>query len=167
MVSSEEALRKRLLDPTFWRPRLASLSEIPRQLTVQVRADLSQPGIDVLELQLIAHDGVSLRAFLARSAFHNQPEGVRIRPCHDLTTCAIDWRSVEAGLTDVVFPRLVERRMEDRVLDVLRLIDAVASVERVGEASVHLHVGMGALPDEFVVAELVRALRSAPAGSQP
>ena len=158
MFSSEEALRKRLLDPAFWRPRLATLSENPRRLVVQARPDLSQPGIDVLELQLLAHDGVALRAFLARSAFHTRADSVRVRPCTDLTTCAIDWRSVEEGQTDVVFPRFPERRMEDRVLDVLRLVDAIASVEHVSESCIHLRCGLGPPPDEFVVAELVRSL---------
>jgi hypothetical protein len=162
MFSSEEALRKRLLDPAFWRPRLATLSDNPKQITVQVRAELAQPGTDVFELELRAHDGIALHAFLARSAFHSQAAGAHIRPCSDLTTCAIDWRSVDEGMTDVVFPRIVERRMEDRVLDVLRLVDAVAVVEKLPESSVHLHAGLGPPPDEFILAELVRSMGRTP-----
>jgi len=145
-----------LLDPSFWRPRLEHLLEVPRYLVQKSRADLARPGIEVLELGLKAHDGEALAALLARSAFHRQGRSIRVRLCHDLGTCAIDWRSVEKGATDVVFRHPPDRRLEDRVLDVIRLIEAAASIEQVGLDSVRLCSGLEPLPDEFVLANLLR-----------
>jgi hypothetical protein len=120
-----------LLDPDYWRPRLERLASRPRQLVIFPRPDLERPG---LELRLRAHDNERLTALLARSAFAQSGETVQLRSCMELSSGELNWRAVEAGHTDLVFryPGIPgARRLEDRVLDVLRVIHAVCSIESV------------------------------------
>ena len=93
---------------------------------------------------------------MARSSFHRTGHAVQIRLCGELETCAIDWKAVERGACDVVFPHPPDRRLADRVLDVLRLAAAISSVESVNGDAVRFWSGCQAPPDEFVIADLVR-----------
>ena len=116
-----------LLDPDYWRPRIERLAQRPRQLVIFPRPDLERPGIEVLELRLRAHDGERLSALLARSSFAQSGESVRLRPCQELSSCQLAWQEVESGHTDLIFRYPGDpgtRRLEDRVLDVLRVIQA-------------------------------------------
>ena len=47
-----DASRHLLMEPAFWRRRLERLAKEPRQLAIFPRADLSRPGIEVIELKL-------------------------------------------------------------------------------------------------------------------
>ena len=156
MTASEDPLRDLLLDPGYWRPRLHRLDS-PAQLVRIPREDLGRPGIEVLELRLKAHDGVSLRALLARSAFHREGANVHLRTCCDFDTCALDFDAVERGTSDVVFPPPEGRRLEDRVLDVLRIAQTLCALEGVDPGDLELYSGRTAPPDEFRIAELVRS----------
>jgi len=123
-----------LLDPGYWRPRIERLAERPRQLVIFPRSDLERPGIEVLELRLRAHDGERLSALLARSSFAMNGESVRLRPSLELCSSQLAWKEVEAGRTDLIFryPGAPgTRRLEDRVLDVLRVIQAACSIESI------------------------------------
>ncbi len=123
-----------LLDPSYWRPRIERLEQRPRQLVIFPRPDLERPGIEVLELRLRAHDGERLTALLARSAFAQSGESVRLRPCQEISSCQLDWRAVESGHTDLIFRypgQVGGRKLEDRVLDVLRIVHAACSIESV------------------------------------
>lgn len=157
MAASEDALRHMLLDPVYWRPRLERLDDEPHQLVQIPRSELSRPGIEVIELRLRSHDGLPLRALMARSEYHRAGGQVQLRNCADLATCAIDWGAVERGTCDLVFCYPAEHRLENRVLDVLRVIKAASSLEGVDEAQVALYSGCQAPPDEFTIADLVRS----------
>lgn len=156
MAVSDHLLRHLLLDPGFWRPRLQRLAEEPRQLVQIPRPDLARPGIEVLEVRLKAHDGADLKGLLARSAYQRTGDQVHLRLCGNLETSALDWRAVRAGTTDLVFHYPPERRLQDRVLDVVRLADAACALESVDCSRVEFHVGHQLTPDEFVIAELFR-----------
>ena len=155
-ASGDAVYRQFLLDHDYWAPRLRRLDDEPRNLVQIPRTDLSRPGIEVTELRLRAHDGAPLRALLARSAFQQSGAQVHLRLCEDLDTCALDWRAVEQGTSDLVFHYPPERRLEDRVLDVLRLTEAACSLEAVDCSDVRFYSGCQSPPDEFVIAELVR-----------
>jgi len=156
MAVSDHLLRHLLLDPEFWRPRLQQLADEPRRLVQIPRPDLARPGIEVLELRLKAHDGADLRGLLARSAYQRKGDQVHLRLCGDLETSALDWRAVAGGTTDLVFRYPPERRLQDRVLDVVRLTEAACSLESIDCSRIEFHVGHQATPDEFVIAELFR-----------
>ena len=156
MVAPEDALRERLVDPDFWRSRLEALRRVPRHLTQIPRADLSRPGIDVVELRLKAHDRTPLSGLAARSTFHRRGCPIHLRICEALTNCAIDYFAVESGWCDVVFPFPEEHRLEDRVVDVLRLADAAGSLQDLPAQRVELYSGHRPPPQEFVIADLLR-----------
>jgi len=176
MGLSGDASRHLLLDPDFWRPRLERLASVPRHLALFPRPDLERPGVEVLELRLKAHDGARLKAVLARSAFAANGGRVHLRlaqgcghngssssaahssaadsPMED----ALDWGAVERGETDLVFryPGPEPRRLEDRVLDALRIVDAACSIESVDCGHITFDDEQGHLPDEFVIAQFFR-----------
>jgi len=151
-----DASRHLLLDPEYWRPRLERLEREPRQLAIFPRPDLSRPGIEVLELRLRAHDGARLNALLARSAFAGAAVEVRLRTCVDLEGASLDWSAVEAGGTDLVFSYPDNRRLEDRVLDVLRIVGAACSVESIDCQKIAFRPSDSGVQDEFAIAQFLR-----------
>ncbi len=156
MSEGDPSLRARLVDPGYWQPRLRRLAQVPRRLVIVPREDLSRPGVDVLELRLQAHDETAVRALLGRSAYARRGELVRLRPAGDDPE-ALDWSALDQGSTDVVVSFASDRRLEDRVLDVLRVAEAVSSLESVDQG--HLRLGNGRpaeCEDAFVLAGLLR-----------
>jgi hypothetical protein len=156
MAASEDGIRHLLLDPDYWKPRLTRLVHQPASIIRTPREDLCRPGIEVVELRLKAHDGASIRALIARSAFHQNGSAIHVRTCGDFDTCAIDWKTVEAGASDVVFPYPESRRLEDRVLDVLRVVQTVTSMESTESRAVELFCGCQTRPDEFRIVDMLR-----------
>jgi len=148
--------RQLLLDPGFWRPRLERLEHEPRQLAIFPRPDLCRPGIEVLELRLRAHDSARLTALLARSAFASACEEVRLRACPGVKESALDWAAVEAGGTELVFSYPEDRRLEDRVLDVLRIVGAACFVENIDCTKVAFRPSDSCVQDEFAIAQFLR-----------
>jgi hypothetical protein len=153
-----DASRSLLMDPGFWRPRLERLEKEPRKLAVFPRPDLSRPGIDVIELRLCAHDGVKLTALLARSAFAETGLVIRLRACNDPSSAELDFSAVEEGGTDLVFQYPPERRLEDRVLDVLRIVAAACSVESIDCSKVSFRPSDSCVQDEFAIVQFLRQM---------
>ena len=151
-----DASRHLLLDPEFWRPRLERLEQEPRQLAFLPREDLSRPGVEVVELRLRAHDGARLTALLARSAFAGTGLRVQVRACADLAQALPDFETVESGGSDLVFCYPQGRRLEDRVLDVIRIVGAACSVECVNCQQITFLPSGAAVQDEFVIADFLR-----------
>jgi hypothetical protein len=146
------------MDPGFWQPRLERLEREPRKLAVFPRPDLSRPGIDVVELRLCAHDGARLTALLARSAFAETGLLVRLRACTDPRAAELDFSAVEDGGTDLVFQYPPERRLEDRVLDVLRIVAAACSVENIDCSKVCFQPSDSCVQDEFAIVQFLREM---------
>lgn len=156
MGLSGDVSRHLLLDPGFWRPRFERLEKEPRQLAIFPRPDLCRPGIEVLELRLRAHDGARLAALVARSAFAQQGDEVHLHALAELGPEAIDWSSVEQGTTDLLFSYPPERRLEDRVLDVLRVVGAACSLESIDCSRVKFIPSGSCVQDEFAIADFLR-----------
>lgn len=149
------SLQSFLLDPDYWTPRLRRLESIPRHLVVLPRPDLSRPGVEVCELRLRAHDGERLQALLGRPAFGLDQAEVHVRPCEGLAPEALDWHSVEEGESDLIFRFPADRRLEDRVLDVVRMAQALRSLESLAAAHLQLKHQEGAC-DELTIASLLQ-----------
>ena len=147
-----------MMDPGFWRSRLEKLEREPRKLAVFPRTDLSRPGIDVIELRLCAHDGVKLTALLARSAFAGTGLVVRLRACVDPQGAELDFSAVEEGGSDLVMHYPPGRRLEDRVLDVLRIVAAACSVESIDCSKVTFQPSDSCVQDEFAIVQLLRQM---------
>jgi hypothetical protein len=151
-----DASRHLLMDPEFWRPRLERLEREPRQLAIFPRPDLSRPGIEVIELRLRAHDGAKLRAVLARSAFAENGLQIRLHACGPDEADALDIPTVEAGGSDLLLHYPPDRRLEDRVLDLLRVMAAACSVEHLDCDQVTFAPSHACVQDEFAIVLFLR-----------
>jgi len=151
-----DASRHLLMDPEFWRPRLERLDREPRQLAIFPRPDLGRAGIHVEELRLRAHDGARIGALLARSAFASTGLEVHLRACPEPGDSTLDFSTVESGGTDLVFTYPPGRRLEDRVLDLLRVVSAACSLENIDCSRVSFHPSDCCVQDEFAIVEFLR-----------
>lgn len=155
MSEGDLRLRDCLMDPEYWRPRLERLSQVPRQLVVCPRPELSRPGIEVLELRLQAHDEQPIRALMGRSSYARRGDQVRLHPGASLERHDLDWASLDEGCTDVAVSFAPGRRLEDRVLDVLRVAEAASSLESVESRRCRLGGSSNDCEDEFLLARLL------------
>jgi hypothetical protein len=151
----EASLRKLLLDPEYWRPRLEHLSSVPRHLVILPMPELSRPGAEICQLNLRAHDGTQLLALLVRPAFCVSGAAVRLRKCSEGEAAEPDWNFVESGGTDLCFTFQSGRRLQDRVLDIVRLSRAACCMESVNCSSLTLGEEE-ATQDEFLIARWLR-----------
>jgi hypothetical protein len=151
-----DASRHLLMDPEFWRARLERLEHEPRNLAIFPRPDLSRPGVEVVELRVRAHDGARLTALLARSAFADESLEIRLRACPGTAGGAVDFEAVECGGTDLLLHYPPDRRLEDRVLDVLRIAGAACSVEHIEPSRVRLRASDSCVQDEFAIVQFLR-----------
>lgn len=127
-------------------------------LLIVPRPDLSVSGCEVQELRFRAHDGTRLSGLMAWCPiFHSeQPAHVRLVSSREVPSIDVD--RVQEGYTEFVLQELPGRRLEDRVLDVLRFYDLATSFESIDSTRVQLTVEDAARPpDEILIAEELRA----------
>lgn len=141
-----------LLDPLYWRSKLEQLQRVQPCLALFPRPDLSTPGVEIVEWRLRAHDGVKLWGLRGWSTFHPDPKGACIREVSAAELPHIDSQCVAEGKVDFVLQTPAGRRLEDRVLDLVRVYQCA------------LHAGIPALeirlancsapdcPDEVLIA---------------
>ena len=142
-----------LLDPGFWQDRVARMDAVNRGLMLLPRPDLSSPMLDVVEWRIKAHDGSRLWGLRGSSPFHVIPKGVCLREVAAHEPVEIDLDVILDGRVDLVFQLLAGRRLEDRVLDVIRARQ-VAENCGVEPDEVELVTSAGHRePDEFMIAE--------------
>lgn len=120
-VPSKRAASPYLLDPCYWRSRLARMDTVQRGLALTPRPDLSTPLCDVVEWRLRAHDGTRLWGLRGSSPFHPLAKGATIREVSPTELPLVDGVQVASGRVDFVFQVPAGRRLEDRVLDLVRV----------------------------------------------
>ncbi len=118
------------------------------------RRDLSRPGRDVIEFRLRAHDGATLWGLFARPAWQAGRLPARIRSVGPAERPEVDAATLGDGFAEFVFQEPAGRRLEDRVLDVVRICQVAFATEGIDR----LQVGFSAptearRPDEFIIAE--------------
>ncbi len=145
-----------LLDPDYWKPRLRELDSIPRHLVVFPRPDLARPGTEVSAIRMRAHDGTRLEALLVRPALGPDSPTVHIRPTSELSCNKLDWEHVNDGQTDLICRLSDQRGLVDRVLDLVRVSQAIRSLESIARAKLRLGRGDREEGDEFVIARLLQ-----------
>lgn len=131
-----------LFDPAWWQARIEKMQMVPRRLLCFPRPDLGVAGVEMTELRLRAHDGMPLKGLLGRSAFASGKVPTRLRIVGPGESEEPDWDFIGEGGADLVFivpEEHRERRLEDRVLDVLRLICCAATFEGIDTERVTLH----------------------------
>ncbi len=141
-----------LLDPEFWRGRVAGMGSISRGLLLFPRPDLSTSVVEVVEWSLRSHDGTRLWGLKGHSAFHPTARGVWVREFDGADAPTISLEPVYEGCVDFAMQVKPGRRLEDRVLDVLRVLQAAPGICGIEPSKVHLRAGGDKEPDEFLIA---------------
>lgn len=152
------ALHPLLFEPRYWRSRLKEGSSVRLNLLLVPRPDLSTPSAEVNELRLRAHDGVRLWGLIGRCPLFQTSQPGRIRRVSACDHAQIDVPCVEQGTIDIVIQGLPARRLEDRVMDVLRVWQAASQMEGVDAERLRLEMpSRHDAPDEFLIVEELRA----------
>ncbi len=141
-----------LLDPAYWRGKLEQLQRVPPCQALFPRPDLSSPGIEVVEWRLKAHDGLRLWGLRASSTFHPHPTGARIREVSAADLPRIDVEAVTEGRVDYVLQTPAGRRLEDRVLDLVRVYQCAAATGAPAPEIRVAYEGANDCPDEVLIA---------------
>ena len=142
---------------------MAQMDSVHRGLLILPRADLSNAFVDVVEWRMRAHDGTRLWGLRALSPFHPEPAGVCVREVSASELPTVRLETVTAGWAEVVLQVPAGRRLEDRVLDLLRVVQVSLTTCGVDVEAVRMEAFVagddGNRPaDEVVIADrLVRA----------
>jgi len=151
MMDTALRLRSRyLLEPNFWRPRLERLRATRRSLIFMPRPDLSSVLVEVDEWHLRAHDGERLWGLRARSLFHPDPFGASVRLVAAPARPEVDVAVVAEGHVEWVLQVPAGRRLEDRVLDLVRVREVAAELAEDADA-VRFAYPEQAMPDEVAI----------------
>ena len=145
------------------------MDTVHRGLLILPRQDLTTPFADVVEWRMRGHDGVKLWGLRAVSPFHPDPRGVCVREVSATELPEVRLEAVMEGWAEFVLQIPAGRRLEDRVLDLLRVVQVGLSTFGLGLDAVRMEAsvpaGEGRRPaDELVIAErLVREGLCSPA----
>ena len=116
------------------------------------RPDLSGGGRDVVEFRIRAHDGERLWGLLARPTWHSGDRPARVHSVGPAHAPALDWQLTEDGYAELVFQEPAGRRLEDRVLDVLRIWKFATASQGIEGSHVALGAPQGPDTDELLIA---------------
>ncbi len=153
-MRASKAVHPLLLEPTYWRTRLQGMEQVGRSLTFVPRPDLSGAGSEVVEFRLRAHDGTRLWGLLARPGWQEGQRPARIRMVGPSERPQIDRQAIERGDADLVFQEPPGRRLEDRVLDVVRICQLAQDTQGVDAGRIRFVSPRGRRePDEFLIAQ--------------
>lgn len=152
----QRALHPLLLERGYWRNRLQALTLARPSVLLIPRPDLSTPIVEVDEFRIRTHDGIRLYGLRAQHRHGDALRPARIRIVGPCEPPEVDRSSLGEGETEFVFQAPVGRRLEDRVLDVLRVCQVAAQSEQVRADQVRL-VSLEQEPDEFLIASQLLA----------
>ena len=161
--AQRRALHPLLLERAYWRNRLQELKLTRSSVLLIPRPELSTPAIEVDEFRIRAHDGVRLYGLRAQTRLNLPHQSACIRMVGPCSLPEIDRQAVADGATEFVFQELAGRRLEDRVLDVLRVCQLASADVNIDADRVHLVVpDREHEPDEFLIASQLLAEDIAP-----
>jgi hypothetical protein len=147
-----------LFEQEYWRNRLRSLKLARPSALYTPRPDLSSRSVRVEEFRVKAHDGLRLCGLHGRRAMAIGASRVRLRVLSPDRIPEIDLPAVRSGVVEYVLRFPAGRRLEDRVLDVLRVSELAAAKENVAATEVLLYSPEGeAEPDEFLIVSQLRS----------
>lgn len=120
------------------------------------RPELSTPMVEVDEFRVRTHDGIRLFGLRAQSRMPAPPSQVLVRLLGPCETPELDREALQGAATEFLFQEPAGRRLEDRVMDVLRVCRLAAAQEGTHTREVRL-VSRGVQPDEFLIASQLLA----------
>ena len=149
-----------LLERGYWRNRLQALHLARPSALYTPRPDLSSPAVRVEEFRIKAHDGLRLTGLQGRRSLELRGPQIRVRLVPTDKAPEIDLQAVAGGVIEYALQFPAGRRLEDRVLDVVRICELAAAKDSVQTKDVQLYSSPGEPdPDEFLIAsELLAAL---------
>jgi hypothetical protein len=106
--------------------------------------------VEVDEFHLRTHDGIRLYGLRAQSRLPIAQQQVMVRLVGPCESPDLDRDSMRDGTTEFVFQEPAGRRLEDRVMDVLRVCQIAAAQEGRSTREVRL-VSSDEVPDEFLI----------------
>lgn len=141
-----------LLERSYWRNRLQILKLARQSVLLIPRPELSTPEVEVDEFRVRAHDGLRLYGLRARSRRGGEIRPVRVSVVGPSDLPEIDCNNVGPGECVVVFQVPAGRRLEDRVMDVLRVCQLASETDSEETRDVRLWSTGVSEPDEFLIA---------------
>jgi hypothetical protein len=154
--SQRRALHPLLLERGYWRNRLQVLSLARPSVLLIPRPELSSTVVEVDEFRIRTHDGIRLFGLRAQNRIGESAAPARIRMCGPGEAPQIETGALRAGEREFVFQEPPGRRLEDRVLDVIRVCQVATQCEAVHADQVCL-VSPRQQPDEFLIASQLLA----------
>jgi hypothetical protein len=156
--ANRRSLHPLLLERGYWRNRLQELKLTRSSVLLIPRPELSTPAIEVDEFRIRAHDGIRLYGLRAQNRLNVSGKSARIRMVGPCDLPEIDRELVADGATEFVFQEPAGRRLEDRVLDVLRVCQLASADSHIDANRVRLFVpDPEQEPDEFLIASQLLA----------
>ncbi len=142
------------MEPSYWRNRLQELDLTRHSTLFMPRHDLSGSGKNVVEFQTRSYDGTRLWGLFARPVWTPGPHAARIRTVGPSERPEVDPSVVCSGTAEFVFQEPAGRRLEDRVLDALRICKVAVVAEDVDPTQVSFACPTDEKePDEFLIAQ--------------
>jgi hypothetical protein len=141
-----------LLDSCYWQERISNAQKVPKRLLILPRPDLSGPAADVIEWRLRTHDQQRLWGLRGLSPFHPDPKGALLCAVSAAELPQVDPALLAEGQAHFVYQVPAGRRLEDRVLDALRVLQTVLELVQLTSDRIHL-IGQANEdePDEFMI----------------
>lgn len=155
--STKRSLHPLLLERSYWRNRLQELKLARQSVLLIPRPELSSPFVEVDEFRIRTHDGVRLFGLRAQSRLAPAGTIARIRLVGPSDLPSIDRDAIENGESDFVFQEPAGRKLEDRVLDVLRICQLAEGNGTDAPRRIRLVSPEGAQLDEFLIASQLLA----------
>ncbi len=153
--SPRRSLHPLLLDHAWWSERLRSKRTVRPALLLLPRRDLSHTGLEVIEFRVKAHDETPLWGLAGRSTFHRAGYAARVRLRGPAAELSIDEGLVAAGTADVVLQSPAGRRLEDRVLDLLRVTEVARDMDGVAEIQIQSPRELAPEDDLLIARQLI------------
>lgn len=150
--SQKRSLHPLLFERNYWRNRLQELKLARQSVLLIPRPELSNAFVQVDEFRIRAHDGLRLYGLRAQSRLGGEPSPVRVRLVGPSDRPTIDCETVQPGECEYVFQEPAGRRLEDRVMDVLRICQMAGDAGCETSRSVRLWATGESEPDEFLIA---------------
>ncbi|MDZ4773330.1 MAG: hypothetical protein SGI72_09380 [Planctomycetota bacterium] len=149
---TKRTLHPLLFERSYWRNRLQELKLARQSVLLIPRPDLSTPFVDVDEFRLRSHDGLRLYGLRAQSRIATGTGSARVRTVGPSDLPSIDNDTISQGECEYVFQEPAGRRLEDRVMDVLRICQLASDAGHEMTRGVRLAAEQGSEPDEFLIA---------------
>jgi hypothetical protein len=127
--SGQRSLHPLLLQRSYWRNRLQELKLRKTSVLILPRPDLSGPFLEAEEFRARSHDGIRLWGLKGRPRLREDIVSIRVRTIGPCDLPDIDPAAVEEGFVEYVLQEPAGRRLEDRVLDVLRVAQIASDQE--------------------------------------